>query len=104
MSLNSVPPAESGRRAGTPVADRAHRLHWFAGRLHEVLDEVGSPATWSMTAEEVTETLAELSAGVARLQGLFLGLVADADRTDLASEVGAVNTAALVGSLTRASG
>jgi hypothetical protein len=104
MSLNPAPPPQAGRHAGTPAADRVHRLHWFAGRLHQVLDEVGSPATWSMTAGEVTETLAELSAGIARLQGLFLGLVADADRTDLAAGEGAVNTAALVGSLTRASG
>lgn len=34
--------------AGTPVAERVNRVHWFAGRLHEVVDDIGRgrPGGW----------------------------------------------------------
>jgi hypothetical protein len=94
------------------VAERVHPVHRFLGRLHEVLDQVlddvlgetGTPASWSMSVTELTDVLVEAPAAVARLQGLFLGLVADADRTDLAAETGAVSTAGLLRCLTRVSG
>ncbi|HSV39177.1 MAG TPA: DUF222 domain-containing protein, partial [Nocardioidaceae bacterium] len=56
---------------------------------------------WSLSETELTETLTELASGVARVQAQLLGLVGHADRTNLASEQGQVNTAALLRSLTR---
>ena len=86
---------------GTAIGERTHPLHVFAARLHGALDTVGSPAPWSLTQAELTETLTELHAGVARLQGHALTLVGHADATNLASETGQVSTAALLRSLTR---
>ena len=70
---------------GTALGERTHPLHRFAGRLHAALDELGAPVPWSMTEAEITETLAELHAGVARLQAHTLCLVGHADRTNLAA-------------------
>jgi hypothetical protein len=72
------------QQAPTP---RTHRVHRFAGRLHEVLDGLGSPASWTMSHDELAETVAELASALPRVQALLLGLVATADA--LAS--GAVN-------------
>ncbi len=44
----------------TPVPLRRNQVHWFAGRTHEVLDELGQLATWAMTPHERGETVAEL--------------------------------------------
>ena len=54
-----------------------------------------------MGADEVTETLNQLDAGIARLRALKLGVVAHADTTDVATAVGAVNAVAVVRSTTR---
>ena len=52
------------------TTERVHPLHWFTGRLHEKLDEIGSPALWSMNATEMTQTLTELASAASRMQGL----------------------------------
>jgi hypothetical protein len=88
----------------TPVPLRRNRLHHFAGRVHEVLDEIGEIPTWAMTAHERGETLAELVALQARTQARILALVADADRADDASGAGATNTAAYLRSATGITG
>jgi hypothetical protein len=88
----------------TPVPLRRNRLHHFAGRVHEVLDEIGEVPTWAMTAQERGETLAELVALQARTQARILALVADSDRADDAGVAGATNTAAYLRSATGITG
>jgi hypothetical protein len=80
----------------TPVPLRRNRVHWFAGRTHEVLDELGQPATWAMTPHERGETVAELLALRSRIDAQLFAVVADADRADDAASIGATNTAAWV--------
>lgn len=88
----------------TPVPLRRNRLHHFAGRAHEVLDEIGEVPTWAMTAHERGETLAELMGLQARTQARILMLVADADRADDGAAVGATNTAAYLRAATGITG
>jgi hypothetical protein len=85
-------------------APRSHRLHRFSGRLHEVLDDLDFPATWTMSHDERAETVAELSRALPRIQALLLALVADADRADTATTTGATSTAGWLKGLTRATG
>jgi hypothetical protein len=77
---------------GTPVAGRSDRLHWFAGRVHEVLDELGDPHPFGLRPGEVGEAVAELERAAARLSGLALRLLAAADRDDLGAQTGAGTT------------
>ena len=51
----------------TPVADRSHRVHWFAGRLHEVVDELtaGGVALLELDRVHAGETVVELLRGAA---------------------------------------
>ena len=77
-----------GERHGTPVADRSCRVHWFAGRVHEVLDEVtagGAPVV-TLTAAETAEAITELCRAEARIAGLKTRLLAHGDRIDVAAE------------------
>ena len=80
----------------TPVRLRRNRLHGFAGRAHEVLDEIGQPSTWAMTPHERGETIAELLALRSRIEAHLFTVVADADRDDTAAAAGATSTAAWV--------
>ena len=106
MSLEHapLPVTRPSRRGSTPVGERTHPLHLLVGKVHERLDDLGSPAPWAMSVTELTETITELASACARLQGHGLRLVAHADRTDLASETGHVTTAALLRALTVISG
>src|SRR5215210_1573408 len=88
----------------TPVPSRGHRLHWFAGRTNEVLDELGEPVVWAMTPAEQTETVAELAALEARVRARLLVLLAEAERGDVAATTGAVDTAAWVRQVTGLTG
>src|SRR5690242_387217 len=60
----------------TPVAERRHRVHAFAGRAHEVLDDIlgadGSTfvAMADLGVAATRETLVELSQLVARVEAL----------------------------------
>jgi hypothetical protein len=58
------------------------RVHWFAGRVHQVLDGLGDPHPFGLRPGEVAETVAELERAAARLSGLALRLLAQADRED----------------------
>ena len=80
----------------TPVPLRRNRLHWFAGRTHEILDEIGQPSTWAMTPHEHGETIAELLALRSRIEAHLFAVLADADRADVAASAGATSTAAWV--------
>jgi hypothetical protein len=88
----------------TPVPLRGNRLHWFAGRTHQVLDELGQPGTWAMTSRALGETVAELVTLRARIDAQLFAVLADADRADVAAEAGAVSTAAWVRGLTGLTG
>jgi hypothetical protein len=88
-----------------PAEDpRRHPVLWFSGRLHQVLDELGQPATWTLSDAELGQAIAELSSGIARLGSQVLSLVAEADRSDMATNAGATNTAAWVRGLTNQTG
>ncbi|HET7688829.1 MAG TPA: DUF222 domain-containing protein [Nocardioidaceae bacterium] len=63
--------------ASTPVAERSHRWHWFAGRMHQFLDENPVVLTATMTEVERGETLAELTRLQDRLDAMVGTLVAD---------------------------
>ena len=88
----------------TPVPLRGNRLHWFAGRSHEVLDDLGRPATWAMTPHERGETVAELVALQDRVEAQLLDLIADAQRAEVAAQSGATNTAAWLRQVTGLTG
>ena len=88
-----------------PTEDlRTHPLHWFSGRLHEVLDQVGEPATSTLTDAELAEVTTELTGGIARLQGQLMAVLSEAERDHTANLNGAVNTAGWLRGLTRATG
>ena len=80
----------------TPVPLRRNRLHSFAGRAHEILDKIGQPSTWAMSAHERGETIAELLALRSRIDAHLYTVVSDADRDDVAASAGATTTAAWV--------
>src|SRR3954452_25243630 len=77
--------AEPPRR---PAASRSHRVHRFLGRLHEVLDDIDTDTVWALSPPELAECLLEAYAAQARLAAWTLGLVAQADRTDLPAHDG----------------
>jgi hypothetical protein len=83
--------AEPPRR---PAATRRHVVHRFLGRLHEVLDTVGTDTAWALSPEELGECLEKAYAAQARLAALTLGLVAQADRSDLATYEGSAGLVA----------
>ena len=54
----------------TPTSERTHPVHKFAGAVLDALDRLGDPVTWSMTGDELAETITDLGRGLARLTGL----------------------------------
>ena len=52
---------------------RRHPLHAFAGRVHEVLDELTNASHLGMAVEELAESVVELHRAEARLAGLGCG-------------------------------
>src|SRR4051812_6787370 len=86
----------AGTTTTTPVEQRTNRVHWLAGRVHEVLDDVvgcGAPVA-TLDAGAAGEAVAELLRGVAGLRALALGVLAHAARVATAAEVGHTSTAA----------
>src|SRR6478672_8437493 len=63
-------------KRSTPVAERRHRVHAFAGRAHEVLDDIlgadgcGFVAMSDLGVAATRETLVELSRLTARIEAL----------------------------------
>jgi hypothetical protein len=85
MSAEPIPdptPAPEPDKGGTPVCERSDRVHWFAGRVHQVLDGLGDPQPFGLRPGEVAEAVVELERAAARLSGLALRLLAQADRED----------------------
>src|SRR5690242_2639482 len=75
-------------------ATRRHVVHRFLGRLHDALDEVSTDTVWALTPEELAECLSEAYAAQSRIAALTLGLVAQADRSDLPAHDGEVSLVA----------
>src|SRR5688572_20213352 len=88
----------------TPLSERSNLVHWFAGRVHQVLDEVmglgAEPAVAptvcvaSLSPAQTAEAIVELAQARARLEGLEAVLLAHAETVDVAAEAGATSTAA----------
>ena len=83
------------KRTRTPVEERRRGAHWFAGRVHDVLDGVGeAPGLLSLDAAETGETVLDLVRAAERLTGLALAALARADDLDVAATSGATSTQA----------
>src|SRR4051794_33028742 len=77
-----------------PAASRRHEVHRFLGRLHERLDGIDAGRLWSLTPTELGAYVEEAYAAQARLAALTLGLLAQADASELAAYDGRVNLVA----------
>ena len=77
-----------------PAGSRAHQVHRFLGRLHEVLDQVGTETVWALSPEELSECLSEAYAAMSRLHAVTLDLLAHADTSGLAAHEGMVHMTA----------
>ena len=73
----------------TATRDRTQRVHWFAGRVGEVLDDLVGvdgelPLALGVLDEtETTETVVELDRAIARLTGLRASVLAHTDAIQL---------------------
>ena len=87
----------------TPVGDRPNRVHWFAGRVHEVLDDVtaGGVCAASLSAAETSEALTELTRASRRIDALRLALLTHGEVVEVATEAGATSTGAWLAHATR---
>jgi hypothetical protein len=102
MSVTTTePPPGNARRSRSAVVERTHPMHRFAGWLHEACDRVADAAVWSMSEQEISETLTELYAAQVRIAERIGAVLAQAERDGLASRVGATTTAAWLADLTR---
>jgi hypothetical protein len=88
----------------SPVSERGNRVHWFAGRVHQVLDEVtaGGLPVATLTAAETAEALRELSAAAARIEALRVALLAHAEVVEVAAAEAATSTGAWLAHVTKA--
>jgi len=80
-----VPIRRPTRVARTPVVERTHRIHWFAGRAHDVLDDVvgadGSRlvAMSELSATATRESLIELTRLQSRVEAMKARLLDHAE-------------------------
>jgi len=81
----AVPAPRLDRVARTPLAERSHRLHWFSGRAHDVLDDIvgadgsGFVAMSELSAVATRESLMELSRLQDRIDALKARLLHQGD-------------------------
>src|SRR3712207_2881381 len=82
--------------AVTDTTTRSNRVHWFAGRVHEVLDDVtaGGVVVSTLSATETSEAILELTRATRRIEALRLALLSHAERVEVAAESGAASTGA----------
>ena len=71
---------------GTPVGERSCPVHWFAGRVHEVLDEVtaGGVRVSGLSPAATAEAVVELTRAEARIAALKAALLPHADTLGVA--------------------
>jgi hypothetical protein len=83
-------------RSRTPVEDRSNRVHWFAGRLLEVLADVtaGGARVAELSADETGESILELTEAINCLEGPRAAALAHADAIDVGAESAATSTGA----------
>ena len=87
----------------TPLCERRVPVHWFAGRLHEVIDDLVDPAVTvgGLDVSSVAETVQELTAAMHRLQALRAAVLARGELVDVAESTGATSTPAWLAHATR---
>jgi hypothetical protein len=87
----------------TSTADptTGHPIVVFVDRLHTVLDGLGGVPAWSLTRPEQQRVLLDLARERARLDELWLRVLASADRDDVADQTGATSTATWLAAQTR---
>ncbi len=84
---------------GTPTHQRTHPRWAFAGRLTEALAETATAPQSTLSLEALAETLADLARGINGLHARFLEELAEAERRDLPTHLGATSTAGILRSL-----
>ncbi len=79
-----------------PVHQRSNRMHWFTGRVHEVLDHAlaGGVRLAELSPTDIADALTELHRLEARLAGIKLHLLSHAEDADVARENAATSTSA----------
>src|SRR5215210_7974866 len=77
----------------TDPEHRSNRVHWFAGRVHRVLDEVAGCSVASLGSAELAEIVLELAREERRIAGIRLAALAAADRVGVAEDGTALHTA-----------
>jgi hypothetical protein len=97
-------PRAAGVVDRTPVGDRSHPLHVFAGRLSAALDDLVGVSMLSLSPGETAETTLELTRALSRLRGLQLSTIAHAEVVDVAATVDATSTAAWLRSVVPVTG
>ena len=101
MSAVNAEPPEPPEPFRRPAASRPAGVDRFLGRLHEVLDDLDTDRLWALSPEQLGECLREAYAALARLEGLTLALLAQADRCDLAAYDGETSLVAWLRDRTR---
>jgi len=84
-----------------PPQVRVNPVHGFAGAALSAVRRVADAPAWAMSRAELAETLLELSALEGMVAELKLRVLAEADKADVAGDVGASSTAAWVAHRTR---
>ena len=79
--------------AGTSFETRRHPVADLVTRLHHELDAIADSSVWSMTEDELTTSLTDLTRLQARAAELTLRVAAHADRVDLGSRIGSTSAA-----------
>ena len=85
-------------RVATPVGERTHAVHWFTGRLGEVLDDLLGPdgraglALSTLSPDQTAESVVEVDRQIARLTGLRGSLIAHAEIVEVSSHTTPVAT------------
>ena len=79
-----------------------HPIATFATRLHTVLDTLIDTPAWSLPTHEQGTVAIDLARARARLDEVFLRVLAAADRSDVAAGTAATSTAAWLSAATRA--
>src|SRR4051794_39329315 len=82
----------------TPTCERTHAVHWFTGRLGEVLDGLLGPdgdaglALSVLGPAEAAEAVVEVDRVIARLSGLQTELLVHADAVEVPAHATPVAT------------
>jgi hypothetical protein len=87
--------------SSTTVTSVGHPIAVFVDELHAGLDALADVPAWSTGAQEQRAALVSLSRARARLDELWLQVLAAGDRSDIAADSAATSTAAWLAAATR---